>query len=157
MQLWLLVGLTSVAYAAVPDAPRQAADCSGVVVFSAVKTSKNGAGTSRKNQIVNFDKPITDKVGYGRENGVFTAQCPGLYQLTFTVIGSDSNSIFSLRKRPSSSTNSWTTLVTTGKTGGSYTLFIDMGVGEQAAVFIDNGSLSTSSSHTFSGYRVSKK
>lgn len=66
------------------------------------------------------------------------------------------SSKFSLRKRPSSSTNSWTTIVTTGKSGGSHTVFVDMEVGEQAAIFIDNGSLSTSS-HTFSGYRVSKK
>lgn len=163
--LWLLVGLTSV-YAAVPDAPRregskrlgQAVDCNGVVVFSAVTTPKNNReAKSGRNQIISFETPIIDKsIGFSRESGIFTSHCPGLYQLTFTATGDDANSKFSLRKRPSSSTNSWTTLVVTGKSGGSHTVFVDMEVGEQAAIFIDNGSLSTSS-HTFSGYRVSKK
>ncbi|EEB14374.1 conserved hypothetical protein [Pediculus humanus corporis] len=166
--LWFLVGLLVVVVvnAAVPEGPRiegskrltQTVDCNGAVVFSAVSTPETTSpASSDKNQIINFDTSLIDKsVGFGRESGIFTTHCPGLYQFTFTATG-DASSRFSFRKRPSASTTAWKTIAVTNKTGGSHILFIDMEVGEQAAIFVDAGSLSPATSHSFSGYRVSKK
>ncbi|KAL0278883.1 UNVERIFIED_CONTAM: hypothetical protein PYX00_000565 [Menopon gallinae] len=163
--IWVFLGLVAVAQSAVPEAPRngkgkrigQASDCNGAVAFSAVANPKDGKPPKKgANDVIVFDTPLIDKsIGYSRESGIFTTHCPGLYQLTFTAYG-DSNSEFSLRKRPSPSTTSWNKIVATGKSGGTHTVFLDMEVGEQAAVFVDSGSPSLSS-HTFSGYRVYKK
>ncbi|KAK6623875.1 hypothetical protein RUM43_004824 [Polyplax serrata] len=163
--LWVLLSLLVAVKSAVPDGPRlegskrfaQTVDCNGAVVFSAVTIPKKPSSASEKDRIINFDSSLIDKsVGFSRESGIFTTHCPGLYQFTFTATG-DTSSRFSFRKRPSASTTSWKSIAVTEKSGGSHILFVDMEVGEQAAIFADAGSLSPSTSHSFSGYRVSKK
>jgi len=157
--LWLLVGLISVAYSAVPNAPRKegksdlSLDCKGEVAFSvSIKPTRE---KEEKNEIITFDTSLIEKnYGYSRENGIFTTQCPGLYSISFTVKGDGLGSRFSLRERPSSLTNSWSTLITTDKKGGSYTIIHEMELGEQLAVFINDGALTKNSHHTFSGHKL---
>lgn len=146
------------AEAAIPDPPTSgvttvgslklatAADCAGVVAFSATQASVDHAKAV-------FAETLVDKgVGYVAQTGIFITHCPGLYQFSFAGYGS--NDLRLTLKRKLNNSDSWRPVVGVAG-GGSNLILLDVEVGDQLAVFVDAGKISDGV--TFSGYRIAKK
>lgn len=161
MVVWLVMILAAAlrAEAAVPDPPSSgittvgslklatAADCVGVVAFSATE------GSVHSGRLI-FSETLVDKgVGYVAETGIFTTHCPGLYQFSFAGYGSSDLRL--TLKRQLNKSNSWTRIVSAGPGGGSNLVLLDVDAGDQVAVFVESGKVADSL--TFSGYRIAKK
>lgn len=147
------------AEAAVPDPPSPgittvgslklatAADCAGVVAFSATQGSIDLAR-------VVFSETLVDKgVGYVAQTGIFTTHCPGLYQFSFAGYGSTDLKL-TLKKKLNKS-ESWQPVVSAGPGGGANLILLDVEAGDHFAVFADSGKITEGV--TFSGYRIAKK
>ncbi|KAJ4444512.1 hypothetical protein ANN_06306 [Periplaneta americana] len=67
---------------------------------------------------------------------------------------------FVLKKKPSNS-DAWTTVVSTGGGGGANIALLDMEVGDQTAIWLEDGEIAPESDNapvsTFSGVRIAKK
>ncbi|KAK9307419.1 hypothetical protein QLX08_002231 [Tetragonisca angustula] len=160
MVVWLVMFLASIlAEAAIPDPPTSgittvgslklatAADCAGVVAFSATQASVDHAKAV-------FAETLVDKgVGYVAQTGIFITHCPGLYQFSFAGYGSSDLRL--TLKRKLNNSDSWRSVVGVGAGGGSNLILLDVEVGDQLAVFVDAGKISDGV--TFSGYRIAKK
>ncbi|KOX71532.1 hypothetical protein WN51_02402 [Melipona quadrifasciata] len=159
--VWLVMFLTAsiLAEAAIPDPPTSgvttvgslklatAADCAGVVAFSATQASVDHAKAV-------FAETLVDKgVGYVAQTGIFITHCPGLYQFSFAGYGSSDLRL--TLKRKLNNSDSWRPVVGVGAGGGSNLILLDVEVGDQLAVFVDAGKISDGV--TFSGYRIAKK
>ncbi|CAD1472462.1 unnamed protein product, partial [Heterotrigona itama] len=159
--VWLVMFLAAsiLAEAAIPDPPTSgittvgslklatAADCAGVVAFSATQASVDHAKAV-------FAETLVDKgVGYVAQTGVFITHCPGLYQFSFAGYGSSDLRL--TLKRKLNNSDSWRAVVGVGAGGGSNLILLDVEVGDQLAVFVDAGKISDGV--TFSGYRIAKK
>ncbi|KZC05593.1 hypothetical protein WN55_04533, partial [Dufourea novaeangliae] len=162
--VWTALILTAaiLAEAAVPDPPSSgittvgslklgtAADCAGVVAFSA--TQPKGGHIAGLYPLP-FDTTLVNKgVGYVAQTGIFTTHCPGLYQFSFAGYGSDDLRL-TLRKRKNESEN-WRMVVSTGMGGGSNLILQEVEAGEQFTVVVESGKIEWSG--TFSGYRIAK-
>ncbi|XP_069685022.1 uncharacterized protein [Periplaneta americana] len=168
--LHVLAGLllVSLCAAAVPDPPKGVVgarkyatnlhDCNGAVAFSsagALAPTKEDAGK------LSFRSALADKgIGWSRESGEFTCFCPGLYQFAFAGSGKTAATRFVLKKKPSNS-DAWTTVVSTGGGGGANIALLDMEVGDQTAIWLEDGEIAPESDNapvsTFSGVRIAKK
>ncbi|XP_076479610.1 C1q-like venom protein [Bombus vancouverensis nearcticus] len=161
MVVWLVMFLavSILTEAAIPDPPTSgittvgslkigtAADCAGVVAFSATQASVDHAK-------VVFAETLVDKgVGYVAQTGVFITHCPGLYQFSFAGYGSTDLRL-TLKKKLNNS-DSWRPVVSTGAGGGANLVLLDVEAGDHLAVFVDAGKISDGV--TFSGYRIAKK
>ncbi|XP_043529434.1 complement C1q-like protein 4 isoform X2 [Frieseomelitta varia] len=161
MVVWLVMFLAAsiLAEAAIPDPPTSgittvgslklatAADCAGVVAFSATQASVDHAKAV-------FAETLVDKgVGYVAQTGIFITHCPGLYQFSFAGYGSSDLRL--TLKRKLNNSDSWRPVVGVGAGGGSNLILLDVEVGDQLAVFVDAGKISGGA--TFSGYRIAKK
>ncbi|XP_076656974.1 C1q-like venom protein [Halictus rubicundus] len=161
MVVWTLLLLMAaiLAEAAVPDPPSPgittvgslklatAADCAGVVAFSATQGSIDLAR-------VVFSETLVDKgVGYVAQTGIFTTHCPGLYQFSFAGYGSTDLQL-TLKKKLNNS-DSWRPVVSTGPGGGANLILLEVEAGDHLAVFADSGKITNGV--TFSGYRIAKK
>lgn len=147
------------AEAAIPDPPTSgittvgslklatAADCAGVVAFSATQASVDLAK-------VILSETLVDKgVGYVSQTGTFITHCPGLYQFSFAGYGSTDLRL--TMKRKLNNSDSWRPVVSVGP-GGSFNLvLLDVEAGDQFAIFVDSGKIADGV--TFSGYRIAKK
>ncbi|XP_012145761.1 C1q-like venom protein [Megachile rotundata] len=160
MVVWLVLLLTTaiLTEAAVPDPPEAittvgslklatAADCNGVVAFSATQASVDHA------KVVLAETLVDKGVGYVAQTGTFIAHCPGLYQFSFAGYGSTDLRL--TLKRKLSNTDSWRPVVSAGPGGGANLVILDVDAGDQLAVFVDSGKIADSA--TFSGYRIAKK
>lgn len=161
MVVWpvLVLAAALLVEAAVPDPPASgittvgslklatAADCAGVVAFSASQGSVNNAR-------VILSETLVDKgVGYASETGLFTTHCPGLYQFSFGGYGSSDLRL--TLKRKLNKSDSWRPVVSAGPGGGFNLVFLDMEAGDQLAVFVDSGKIADGA--TFTGHRIAKK
>nr|ARK19899.1 venom protein [Ampulex compressa] len=161
MVVWSVLVLAAVVLteAAVPDPPNTgittvgslklatAADCAGVVAFSASEA------TTDLSRLI-FAQTLVDKgVGYVAQTGIFTTHCPGLYQFSFAGYGS-SNLRLTLKKKLNKS-DSWTPVIGVGSGGGSNLILMDCEAGDHVAVFVDAGKIMEGG--TFTGYRIAKK
>ncbi|XP_015603012.1 uncharacterized protein LOC107271477 [Cephus cinctus] len=161
MVVWSVVVLAMavMAEAAVPDPPTSgittvgslklatAADCAGLVAFSAVD------GTVRDTKMV-LSRTLVDKgVGYVAETGTFTTHCPGTYQFGFAGYG-NSDLRLTLKMKANKSAN-WNPVVSAGPGGGSNIVFLDVEAGDQLAVFVEAGKITSGT--TFTGHRIAKK
>jgi hypothetical protein len=67
---------------------------------------------------------------------------------------------FVLKKKESNS-KAWTTVVSTGAGGGANVVLLNMEIGDQAAIWLEDGDLGPESDtapvSTFSGVRIAKK
>ncbi|XP_029168892.1 uncharacterized protein LOC114938915 isoform X2 [Nylanderia fulva] len=160
--VWAVLILAVVAFtdAAVPDPPENsgittigskklatAADCAGVVAFSATQGSVNEA------RLVLAETLVDKGVGYAAETGIFTTHCPGLYQFSFAGYGSTDLRL--TLKRKLNKSDSWRTVVSAGPNGGSNLVLLDVEAGDQLAVFVESGKISDGA--TFTGHRVYKR
>lgn len=166
--LQLVLTVVSLCGAAVPDPPRGVIgarkyatnlhDCNGAVAFSSAGAI---APTKEDNGKLGFRKALIDKgVGWSRESGEFTCFCPGLYQFAFAGSGKTAATRFVLKKKDSNS-KTWTTVASTGAGGGANVVLLNMEIGDQAAIWLEDGDLSPESDtapvSTFSGVRIAKK
>ncbi|XP_031837684.1 C1q-like venom protein [Nomia melanderi] len=161
MVVWsvLLLMAAILAEAAVPDPPRPgittvgslklatAADCAGVVAFSATQASVDLA------RVVLAETLVDKGVGYVAQTGIFTTHCPGLYQFSFAGYGSTDLQL-TLKKKLNNS-DSWQPVVGAGPGGGANLILLELEAGDQIAVFVDSGKINDNA--TFSGYRIAKK
>ncbi|XP_067006797.1 complement C1q-like protein 4 [Anabrus simplex] len=161
----LFLGLT-LGVTARPETPRgvvgakkfaTAIDCNGVVAFSSAGARPQGSGKGPAK--LGYATELTDKgVGWSRDSGEFTCFCPGLYQFAFSGSG-DRNTKLALKKKASSS-DTWSTIVSTGPGGGSNIALLDMDIGDQAAIWLEDGELhqeKDAPSCAFNGFRIAKK
>ncbi|XP_053975166.1 uncharacterized protein LOC128885870 [Hylaeus anthracinus] len=161
MVVWsvLILAAAILAEAAVPNPPNSgittvgslklatAADCAGVVAFSATKGSIDNAR-------VLLAETLVDKgVGYVAQTGIFITHCPGLYQFSFAGYGSTDLRL-TLKKKLNNS-DSWGPVISVGPGGGSNLVLLDLEAGDHVAVFVDSGKVADGVS--FSGYRIAKK
>ncbi|CAK9802122.1 hypothetical protein ANTPLA_LOCUS3088 [Anthophora plagiata] len=161
MVVWsvLLLATIILAEAALPDPPTSgittvgslklatAADCAGVVAFSATQASVDHA------KVVLAETLVDRGVGYVAQNGIFITHCPGLYQFSFAGYGSTDLTL-TLKKKLSNS-DSWRPVISAGPGGGANLVLLDVEAGDQLAVFVDTGKIVNGV--TFSGYRIAKK
>ncbi|XP_026670317.1 uncharacterized protein LOC108626017 isoform X2 [Ceratina calcarata] len=160
MVVWLVLLITSVlAEAVVPDPPSPgittvgslklatAADCAGIVAFSATQASVDHA------RVILAETLVDKGVGYVAQTGIFTTHCPGLYQFSFAGYGSTDLRL-TLKKKLNKS-DSWRSVVSAGPGGGANLILLDVEAGDQLAVFVESGKIADSV--TFSGYRIAKK
>ncbi|XP_034180689.1 C1q-like venom protein [Osmia lignaria lignaria] len=160
MVVWAVLFLTTavLAEAAVPDPPNSgittvgslklatAADCAGVVAFSATQASVDHAK-------VILSETLVDKgVGYVAQTGTFITHCPGLYQFSFAGYGSTDLRL--TLKRKLNDSDSWRSVVSAGPGGGANLVLLNVDAGDQFAIFVDSGKVTDSV--TFSGYRIAK-
>ncbi|XP_076235598.1 C1q-like venom protein [Calliopsis andreniformis] len=160
MVVWSVLLLSVIlAEAAVPDPPTSgittvgslklatAADCSGVVAFSATQASVDHA------RVVLAETLVDKGVGYVAQTGIFVTHCAGLYQFSFAGYGSTDLRL-TLKKKQNNS-DSWRPVVSAGPGGGANLVLLDVEAGDQLALFVDSGKVADSC--TFSGYRITKK
>lgn len=161
MVVWLLLAVAAVGVskAAIPDPPSPgittvgslklatAADCAGVVAFSATRGSVDHA------KIVLSETLVDKGVGYVAQTGVFITHCPGLYQFSFAGYGSTDLRL--TLKRKLNNSESWRPVVSAGPGGGANLVLLDVEAGDQLAVFVESGKIADGV--TFSGYRIAKK
>lgn len=168
MRAPLLLAVLSLCGAAVPDPPKGVVgarkyatnlhDCNGAVAFSSASAI---APTKQDNGKLGYRKAIIDNgIGWSRESGDFTCFCPGLYQFAFAGNGKTTATRFVLKKKESNK-NEWTRVVSTGGGGGANVVLLNMEVGDQAAIWLEDGDLGpeseTAPASTFSGVRIAKK
>ncbi|XP_012282924.1 uncharacterized protein LOC105701076 [Orussus abietinus] len=161
MVVWeavLVMTVAILADAAVPDPPTSgittvgslklatAADCAGVVAFSATRATVVDA------KIILAETLVDKGVGYASETGIFTTHCPGLYQFSFAGYGSPDLRL-TLKRKPNK--ESWRPVVSSGPGGGANLVYLDVETGDQVAVFVDSGKVADGAS--FSGHRIAKK
>ncbi|XP_020279045.1 uncharacterized protein LOC109852354 isoform X2 [Pseudomyrmex gracilis] len=163
MVVWAVLILAAAALidAAVPDPPENqpgittigskklatAADCAGVVAFSATQGSVHEA------RLVLADTLVDKGVGYAAETGIFTTHCPGLYQFSFAGYGSTDLRL--TLKRKLNKSDSWRPIVSVGPGGGSNLVLLDTEAGDQFAVFVESGKIADGA--TFTAHRVYKR
>ncbi|XP_072763532.1 C1q-like venom protein isoform X2 [Anoplolepis gracilipes] len=161
MVVWavLILAVVALTDAAIPDPPENpittvgskklatAADCAGVVAFSATQGSVNAA------KLVLAETLVDKGVGYAAETGTFTTHCPGLYQFSFAGYGSTDLRL--TLKRKLNNSDSWRTIVSVGPGGGSNLVLLDVEAGDQLAVFVESGKVADGA--TFTGHRVYKR
>ncbi|XP_076172838.1 C1q-like venom protein [Ptiloglossa arizonensis] len=161
MVVWsvLLLAAAILAEAAIPDPPTSgittvgslklatAADCAGVVAFSATEASVD------LGRLVLAETLVDKGVGYVAQTGIFITHCPGLYQFSFAGYGSTDLRL-TLKKKLNNS-DSWRSVISVGPGGGSNLVLLDVEAGDQLAVFVDDGKIADGVS--FSGYRIAKK
>lgn len=129
-----------------------AVDCNGAVAFSSKSASTADAGK------LHFGADLTDRsVGWNKDKGEFTTFCPGLYQFAFSTGGAPGPARLVLKKKKK--VGDWEAVVSTGAGGGANVVLLDLDVGDQAAVFLEEGTLAADAapSATFSGFRVAKR
>lgn len=155
----LLLAAAILAEAAIPDPPTSgittvgslklatAADCAGVVAFSATEASVD------LGRLVLAETLVDKGVGYVAQTGIFITHCPGLYQFSFAGYGSTDLRL-TLKKKLNNS-DSWRSVISVGPGGGSNLVLLDVEAGDQLAVFVDDGKIADGVS--FSGYRIAKK
>ncbi|KYM96558.1 putative chitinase 3, partial [Cyphomyrmex costatus] len=160
--MWAMLILATVVLtdAAVPDPPENsgittigskklatAADCAGLVAFSAIQGSVNEA------KLVLAETLVDKGVGYAAQTGIFTTHCPGLYQFSFAGYGSTDLRL--TLKHKLNKSNSWRTIIGVGPGGGSNLVLLDVEAGDQLAVFVESGKITDGAS--FTGHRVYKR
>ncbi|KAG5348188.1 CHI10 chitinase, partial [Acromyrmex charruanus] len=160
--VWAVLILAAVVLtdAAVPDPPENsgittigskklatAADCAGLVAFSAIQGSVNEA------KLILAETLVDKGVGYAAQTGIFTTHCPGLYQFSFAGYGSTDLRL--TLKRKLNKSNSWRTIISVGPGGGSNLVLLDVEAGDQLAVFVESGKITDGAS--FTGHRVYKR
>ncbi|KAL6254684.1 hypothetical protein P5V15_013991 [Pogonomyrmex californicus] len=156
----LILAVAALTDAAVPDPPERsgittigskklatAADCAGLVAFSAIQGSVNEA------KLVLAETLVDKGVGYAAETGIFTTHCPGLYQFSFAGYGSTDLRL--TLKRKLNKSDSWRTIISAGPGGGSNLILLDVEAGDQLAVFVESGKITDGAS--FTGHRVYKR
>ncbi|XP_033213628.1 uncharacterized protein LOC117170722 [Belonocnema kinseyi] len=124
-----------------------AADCAGVVAFSATR------GSVKDSKMLLAETLVDKGVGYAAETGIFTTHCPGLYQFSFAGYG-DSDLRLTLKRKINKSED-WTPVAGVGPGGGANLVILDVDVGDQLSVFVEKGKIADGA--TFSGHRVAKK
>ncbi|KYN44389.1 putative chitinase 3, partial [Trachymyrmex septentrionalis] len=160
--VWAVLTLAAIVLtdAAVPDPPENsgittigskklatAADCAGLVAFSAIQGSVNEA------KLILAETLIDKGVGYAAQTGIFTTHCPGLYQFSFAGYGSTDLRL--TLKRKLNKSNNWRTIISAGPGGGSNLVLLDVEAGDQLAVFVESGKITDGAS--FTGHRVYKR
>ncbi|EGI59292.1 Putative chitinase 3 [Acromyrmex echinatior] len=160
--VWAMLILAAVVLtdAAVPDPPENsgittigskklatAADCAGLVAFSAIQGSVNEA------KLILAETLVDKGVGYAAQTGIFTTHCPGFYQFSFAGYGSTDLRL--TLKRKLNKSNSWRTIISAGPGGGSNLVLLDVEAGDQLAVFVESGKIIDGAS--FTGHRVYKR
>ncbi|XP_032669600.1 uncharacterized protein LOC116843344 isoform X2 [Odontomachus brunneus] len=162
MVVWavLILAAAVLTDAAVPDPPENpgittigskklatAADCAGLVAFSATQ------GSVKEAKLVLSETLVDKGVGYAAQTGIFTTHCPGLYQFSFAGYGSTDLRL--TMKRKLNKSESWRPIVSVGPGGGSNLVLLDVEAGDQLAVFVESGKVSDGA--TFTGHRVYKR
>lgn len=159
MVVWSVLVLAAVvvlAEPAVPDPPDAGAnsqrvtavvDCTGIVAFSATQ------GINDDSRVVHANLLVDKGSVYSTQTGIFTANCPGLYQFSFAGYGS-ADLRLTLKRKPGKN-GSWRSIVSAGPGGGANTILLDIGIGDQLAVFVESGKIIDGS--TFTGYRINFK
>jgi len=168
MRAPLLLAVLSLCGAAVPDPPRGVIgarkyatnlhDCNGAVAFSSAGAI---APTKQDNGKLAYRTALIDKgIGWSPESGDFTCFCPGLYQFAFAGNGKTAATRFVLKKK-GSNRDEWTKVASTVGGGGANVVLLNMEVGDQAAIWLEDGDLGPEDekapASTFSGLRVAKK
>ncbi|EZA62651.1 Endochitinase, partial [Ooceraea biroi] len=156
----LILAAAMLTDAAIPDPPENpgittigskklgtAADCAGVVAFSATQGSVNEA------KLVLSETLVDKGVGYAAQTGIFTTHCPGLYQFSFAGYGSTDLRL--TLKRKLNKSESWRSIVSIGPGGGSNLVLLDVDAGDQLAIFVESGKVTDGA--TFTGHRVYKR